>query len=259
MLQSSGPISAQDINTELQRSGSLSLSLDMKEVRELAGISSGPISFRDLYGKTYNIVKIENVTSSYIHIEYTEGNWGDYGLEAGINKVDPVYFDEQTAVIRNRRILTQNYSAIKISALREKINKIKIVLDDNTSKEFLINGLLNDWVKNKISIGNNFGAIIGMDLNVLKSEFEIKDSSIYIGGENLKIKEIHINGVLVPHNRILLSNNVNVENSLIVPKYSKISTDTKARYTNLVNYIFDDYDGHNVNEYPKLIKYSNSI
>lgn len=258
MLQSSGPISAQDINTELQRSGSLSL--DMKEVRELAGIPSGPISFRDLYGKTYNLIKIENVTLSYIHIEHIGGNWGDYGHESSLDKVDPLYFDEQSTVIRNRRILKQNYSAIKISGIREKINKIKIILDDNTSKEFSVgsDSLSHIAIKNGINAGNNFGFIIGMDINVLGSEFELKDS-IYIGGENLKIKEIHINDVLVPHNRILFSDNVNVENSLIVAKYSKISTDAKARYTNLVNYIFDDYDSHNVNEYPKLIKYCNSI
>ena len=50
---SSGPISAQDINTELSNPTTQQLSLNDSDVRTLAGISSGTISYNDLRGKTF--------------------------------------------------------------------------------------------------------------------------------------------------------------------------------------------------------------
>lgn len=74
MLQSSGPISAANINAELQRTGSLSL--NMQKVRALAGISSGPISFADLYGK--GLYKCQLVLMPYATIRRTKGALASY-------------------------------------------------------------------------------------------------------------------------------------------------------------------------------------
>jgi len=51
-LQTSGPISANDINIELGRSGTASFSLNGADERGLAGVASGLIDFQDFYGKS---------------------------------------------------------------------------------------------------------------------------------------------------------------------------------------------------------------
>lgn len=51
-LQSSGAISLGNVNTELGRSATATISLDETAVRTLAGVSSGAISLASLYGKS---------------------------------------------------------------------------------------------------------------------------------------------------------------------------------------------------------------
>jgi hypothetical protein len=51
-LQSSGAISLGDVNVELGRSSTANISLGETAVRTLAGVSSGPISLSQLYGKS---------------------------------------------------------------------------------------------------------------------------------------------------------------------------------------------------------------
>lgn len=51
-LQTTGPISLSDVNTELGLSATATISLNDAAVRSLAGIASGPISLNDLYGKS---------------------------------------------------------------------------------------------------------------------------------------------------------------------------------------------------------------
>lgn len=51
-LQSSGAISLSNVNTELGRSATATISLGEAAVRTLAGVPSGPISLSDLYGKS---------------------------------------------------------------------------------------------------------------------------------------------------------------------------------------------------------------
>lgn len=51
-LQTSGPISASDINIELGKLGTDFFDINSTEVRDLAGVPSGPISFSDFYGKS---------------------------------------------------------------------------------------------------------------------------------------------------------------------------------------------------------------
>lgn len=52
-LQASGAISLANINTELQRSSTTTLSLNDSQARSLAGRPSGIISVSDFYGKSY--------------------------------------------------------------------------------------------------------------------------------------------------------------------------------------------------------------
>lgn len=51
-LQSSGPISLGNVNTELGRSATATISLGETAVRTLAGVPTGPISLSNLYGKS---------------------------------------------------------------------------------------------------------------------------------------------------------------------------------------------------------------
>lgn len=51
-LQSSGAISLANINTELGRSSTATISLGETAVRNLAGVASGAISLSNLYGKS---------------------------------------------------------------------------------------------------------------------------------------------------------------------------------------------------------------
>lgn len=51
-LPSSGQISASEINVELSLSSTATINLDNADVRELADVSSGAISFSDLHGKS---------------------------------------------------------------------------------------------------------------------------------------------------------------------------------------------------------------
>ena len=52
-LQSSGTISLNDVNVELQNSGTSLISLNDTEVRDLADVVSGTISMSNLYGKSF--------------------------------------------------------------------------------------------------------------------------------------------------------------------------------------------------------------
>ncbi|SDQ99891.1 hypothetical protein [Pseudovibrio sp. Tun.PSC04-5.I4] len=52
-LQTSGPISLGNVREELEAAGPISLA--SSAVRELAGVSDGPISMSGLYGKSYEI------------------------------------------------------------------------------------------------------------------------------------------------------------------------------------------------------------
>jgi len=60
-LPTSGPVTAAMINGELGRAANAPFSLDDPDVRALAGIATGPISFADFYGKSSEIVV--NLTS----------------------------------------------------------------------------------------------------------------------------------------------------------------------------------------------------
>lgn len=51
-LPSSGAISMNDVNVELNRSGTTTISLNDADVRALAGVASGQISMSNLYGKS---------------------------------------------------------------------------------------------------------------------------------------------------------------------------------------------------------------
>lgn len=52
-LPASGPISANNINVELQRSGTAPFSMNGSEERALAVVPSGTIKFSDFYNKSY--------------------------------------------------------------------------------------------------------------------------------------------------------------------------------------------------------------
>lgn len=64
MLQSSAPISAQDINEELGRSATAAFDINGTAERALAGKSSGAISFSDFLGKSAQISDTFTKTSS---------------------------------------------------------------------------------------------------------------------------------------------------------------------------------------------------
>lgn len=54
-LQSSGAISASNINTELSKNSTAQMSLNATDIRTLAGKPSGAISFSNFYGKSAGI------------------------------------------------------------------------------------------------------------------------------------------------------------------------------------------------------------
>lgn len=60
-LQSSGAISLSQVNTELGRSSTASISLGETAVRTLAGVASGAISMSNLYGKSSEAVTVSNL------------------------------------------------------------------------------------------------------------------------------------------------------------------------------------------------------
>jgi len=62
-LQSSGPISMNDINIELGRSSGASINLNDAAVRALAGVPSGTISLSNFYGKSSFTIGFDNVIS----------------------------------------------------------------------------------------------------------------------------------------------------------------------------------------------------
>ena len=62
-LQYSGPISASDINIELGRSGSATMSIDCSTVRNLAGVPSGTIAYSNFYGKSSIVTGSQTYTS----------------------------------------------------------------------------------------------------------------------------------------------------------------------------------------------------
>lgn len=68
-LQTSGPISLNNVNVELGKSGSTNISMNNADVRDLAGIASGTISMNDFYGASaaqeYTLVA-GNVLGSFV-------------------------------------------------------------------------------------------------------------------------------------------------------------------------------------------------
>lgn len=63
-LQSSGAISANDINIELGRAGTATFSMNGAEERGLAGVPTGVISMSDFYGKSNATIHFQNTYAS---------------------------------------------------------------------------------------------------------------------------------------------------------------------------------------------------
>lgn len=64
-LQTTGPISANDINVELGRAGTAPFSLGGTEERALAGVASGLITFNDFYGASSAGVTLDGLSPTY--------------------------------------------------------------------------------------------------------------------------------------------------------------------------------------------------
>lgn len=74
-LPSSGIISASDINEELGKSSTALLSLNASDIRDLADVPSGEISFSDFYGKSAIHIKQYSGESGNVH-SYTDCDFG---------------------------------------------------------------------------------------------------------------------------------------------------------------------------------------
>lgn len=72
-LQTTGPISANDINLELNRAGTAPFSMNGADERGLAGVASGQISFDDFYGKASSTVTLDGMGNYYAE------DWDDPG------------------------------------------------------------------------------------------------------------------------------------------------------------------------------------
>lgn len=72
-LQSSGPISLGDINTELELGATSTISLNDAGVRDLGDVASGAISLSDFYGKSNADVYPDYVTIAPIYAYSTTG------------------------------------------------------------------------------------------------------------------------------------------------------------------------------------------
>jgi hypothetical protein len=73
-LQSSGPISANNINVELGRAGTAAFSINGAEERALAEVASGLIDFQDFYGKSASsgtTYSLDWMASSYFYSDIT--------------------------------------------------------------------------------------------------------------------------------------------------------------------------------------------
>lgn len=100
-LQSSGSaISASDINTEMQRTSTTSLSLDENKSRLLSEVSSGQISFSNFYSKTYKDgSSSDRAAPSAAYIKSLTGTTtnGIYWIKPGTNTTAfQVYCDMNT-------------------------------------------------------------------------------------------------------------------------------------------------------------------
>ncbi len=87
-LPTSGPMTAEMINEELGRPSDSLLSLDDPEVRQLAGVESGPISYGDFYGKSSDysmVVEYSSDGDPYVLLIMFHG----YSDSLGIGSITP--------------------------------------------------------------------------------------------------------------------------------------------------------------------------
>lgn len=76
-LPSSGAISLANVNTELGRSSTATISLGETAVRNLAGVSSGAIALSNLYGKSSSLASaVVTVGTNGENWGYSRGNFG---------------------------------------------------------------------------------------------------------------------------------------------------------------------------------------
>ena len=93
MTTPTGAIAASDINIELGRLTNASFSINDSLVRQLAGISSGPISFNNLRGRSLATVDLRNATYSSIELEdlasigFIMSSDGQFFTESTFNQV----------------------------------------------------------------------------------------------------------------------------------------------------------------------------
>lgn len=100
VLQSSGSISLGDINVELQRNRTSTISLSESDVRLLAKKSAGIIKSSDLYGKSYIFTATIDVNVQEINLETWAKFYGWNGIFPAVITINPgVYvWSNNTAV-----------------------------------------------------------------------------------------------------------------------------------------------------------------